>query len=414
MVSIDLTDKVWREKWREKKITVEVAIRKIIPGNRVFIDTGCSEPQALTAELIKQSEKLIDTEIIHFLTIYPQKYFKDKAEDLFRHNAFYIGKTLREEINEGQADYTPIISSEISSLFLSGRKYCDVALIQITPPDRFGFCSFGVNVDVAKPIAKSAFMTIAEINPQMPRTLGNSFIHMKEIDYFVYNNTPLLEFHFKERNGVTERIGKNVASIIQNKSTIHIGNGYLPNACLKFMNDKKDLGMHSHFITNNIIPLIENAVLTSRKKNFHPEKIITSYALGTKELYDFVDNNPYIEFYPTDYVCNPRYIAMNKNMVSINQAVQIDLTGQVNTSTKGYKFHTGIGDTVDFMRGAALSKGGKPIIVLTSTKKMERNQQLYHTWMKVPALFSLVQTYIMLSRNGVWLIFMEKVFVKEL
>ncbi len=369
MVSIDLTDKVWREKWREKKITVEVAIRKIIPGNRVFIDTGCSEPQALTAELIKQSEKLIDTEIIHFLTIYPQKYFKDKAEDLFRHNAFYIGKTLREEINEGQADYTPIISSEISSLFLSGRKYCDVALIQITPPDRFGFCSFGVNVDVAKPIAKSAFMTIAEINPQMPRTLGNSFIHMKEIDYFVYNNTPLLEFHFKERNGVTERIGKNVASIIQNKSTIHIGNGYLPNACLKFMNDKKDLGMHSHFITNNIIPLIENAVLTSRKKNFHPEKIITGYALGTKELYDFVDNNPYIEFYPTDYVCNPRYIAMNKNMVSINQAVQIDLTGQVNTSTKGYKFHTGIGDTIDFMRGAALSKGGKPIIVLPSTKK---------------------------------------------
>jgi len=369
MVSIDLTDEKWREKWSEKEITVEVAINKIIPGNRVFVGTGCSEPQALVGELIKQSEKLIDTEIIHFLTIYPQKYFKDKAEDLFRHNAFYIGKTLREEINEGQADYTPIISSEISSLFLSGRKYCDVALIQVTPPDRFGFCSFGVNVDVAKPIAKSAFMTIAEINPQMPRTLGNSFIHMKEINYFVYNDTALLEFHFKERNGFTERIGKNVASIIQNKSTIHIGNGYLPNACLKYLNEKKDIGMHSHFITNNIIPLIENGVLTSRKKNFHPEKIITSYALGTKELYEFIDNNPYIEFYPTDYVCNPRYIAMNKNMVSINQAVQIDLTGQVNTSTKGYKFHTGIGDTVDFMRGAALSKGGKPIIVLPSTRK---------------------------------------------
>ena len=369
MENLDLFDKEWREKWKEKEITVEEAINKIIPGNRVFVGTGCSEPQALVGELIKQSEKLIDTEIIHFLTIYPQKYFKDKAEDLFRHNAFYIGKTLREEINEGQADYTPIISSEISSLFLSGRKYCDVALIQVTPPDRFGFCSFGVNVDVAKPIAKSAFMTIAEINPQMPRTLGNSFIHMKEINYFVYNDTALLEFHFKERNGFTERIGKNVASIIQNKSTIHIGNGYLPNACLKYLNEKKDIGMHSHFITNNIIPLIENGVLTSRKKNFHPEKIITSYALGTKELYEFIDNNPYIEFYPTDYVCNPRYIAMNKNMVSINQAVQIDLTGQVNTSTKGYKFHTGIGDTVDFMRGAALSKGGKPIIVLPSTRK---------------------------------------------
>ncbi|MFX1257511.1 MAG: GNAT family N-acetyltransferase [Promethearchaeota archaeon] len=369
MRSFNLLDKEWRKKWNNKEITMEEAINKIIPGNRVFIGTGCSEPQALTSELIKQSEKLIDIEIIHFLTIYLKKYFKDKAEDLFRHNAFYIGKTLREEINKGQADYTPIIASEIPSLFLSGRKHCDIALIQVTPPDRFGFCSFGVNVDVAKPIAKSAYIKIAEINPQMPRTLGNSFIHMKEIDYYVYNDISLLEFHFKERNDVTERIGKNVANLIQNKSTIHIGNGYLPNACLKYLNDKKNLGMHSHFITDNIIPLIENTVLTGRKKNFHPEKIITSYALGTKKLYDFIDNNPYIEFHPTDYVCNPGYIAMNKNMVSINQALQIDLTGQLNTSTKGYKFHTGIGDTVDFMRGAALSKGGKPIIVLPSTRK---------------------------------------------
>ncbi|MFX1340583.1 MAG: GNAT family N-acetyltransferase [Promethearchaeota archaeon] len=369
MERIDLLDKDWREKWKKKEITPKEAIGKIIPGNRVFIDTGCSEPQALTDELIKQSEKLIDTELIHFLTIYPQKYFKDKAEDLFRHNAFFIGKALREEINIGQADYTPILASEIPSLFLSGRKYCDVALIQVTPPDRYGFCSFGVNVDVAKPIAQSAYITIAEVNPQMPRTLGNSFIHMKEIDHFVYNDTSLIEFEFKEKNEVIERIGKNVAGIIQNKSTIHIGNGYIPNACLKYLFEKRDLGMHSHFITDNIIPLIENTVLTCRKKNFHPEKIITSYALGTKKLFDFINNNPYIEFYPTDYICNPRYIAMNKNMVSINQALQIDLTGQVNTSTKGYKFHTGIGDTVDFMRGAALSKGGKPIIVLPSTRK---------------------------------------------
>ncbi|MFX0072741.1 MAG: GNAT family N-acetyltransferase [Candidatus Hermodarchaeota archaeon] len=369
MERLDLLDEDWREKWKEKEIAAGEAISKIIPGNRVFIGTGCSEPQALTKELIKHSEKLIDTELIHFLTVYPQKYFKDKAEDLFRHNAFYIGKSLREEINRGQSDYTPIIASEIPSLFLSGRKYCDVALIQVTPPDRYGFCSFGVNVDVAKPIAQAAYITIAEINPQMPRTLGNSFIHMKEINYFVYNDTPLIEFKIKKKNDVIERIGKNVASLIQNKSTIHIGNGYLPNACLNYLYDKHDLGMHSHHITDNIIPLIENTVLTCRKKNFHPEKIITSYALGTKKLFDFINNNPYIEFYPTDYVCNPRYIAMNKSMVSINQAVQIDLTGQVNTSSKGYKFHTGIGDTVDFMRGAALSKGGKPIIVLPSTRK---------------------------------------------
>jgi len=364
-----LLDKDWREKWKEKEITAEIAVQKISPGNRVFIGSACSEPQALTAELIRSSRNLIDTEIIHFLTIGPEKYFEEKAEDLFRHNAFFIGKTLRDEINKGQADYTPILASEIPSLFLSGRKNCDIALIQVSPPDRFGFCSFGINIDFAKPIAQAAYTTIAEINPQMPRTLGNSFIHMRDIDYFIYNDVPLLEFHFKEKNGVTERIGKNIANLIENKSTIHIGNGYLPNACLKFLMDKKDLGMHSHYITDNIISLIENTVLTCRKKNFHPEKIITSFALGTKKLYDFIDNNPYIEFYPSDYVCNPKYIGMNKKMVSINQALQIDLTGQINTSTKGYNFYSGIGDTVDFMRGAAFSKGGKPIIVLPSSKK---------------------------------------------
>ena len=170
MEDIDSLDNDWREKWKDKEITPQEAIKKIIPGNRVFIDTACAEPQALTTELIKASESLIDTEIIHFLTIHPEKYFSDKAEDLFRHNAFFISKTLREEINKGQADYTPIYSSEIPKLFLSGRKNCDVALIQVTPPDRYGFCSLGVNVDVAKPIAQSAYITIAEINPQMPKT----------------------------------------------------------------------------------------------------------------------------------------------------------------------------------------------------------------------------------------------------
>jgi acyl-CoA hydrolase/GNAT superfamily N-acetyltransferase len=359
----------WRSKWKEKEITPEDAIKKIIPGNRVFISSGCSEPQALTTELIKQSQCLVDTEIIHFLTIGPEKYFTEKAEDLFRHNAFYIGRTLREEINKGQADYTPILVSEIPKLFLSGRKHVDVALIQVTPPDQFGFCSFGINVDVAKPIAQSAYITIAEINPQMPRTWGNSFLHMKEIDFWVYNDKKLLEFEFKPENEITERIGKNVSNIVENESTIHVGSGYIPNECLKYLKKKRDLGMHSHFITDNIINLIESTVLTCRKKNFHPEKIVTSFALGTERLYEFIDNNPYIEFYPSDYVCNPRYIGMNKKMVSINQALQIDLTGQVNTSTKGYEFHTGIGDTVDFMRGAAFSKGGKPIIVLPSTRK---------------------------------------------
>jgi len=363
---MDSSNGEWREKWKDKEITAEDAIKKIIPGNRVFIGSGCSRPQLLTSELIKQSEKLIDTEILHFLTIGPEKYFKDKIEDLFRHNALFIGKTLREEINKGQADYTPIYASEIPQLFLSGRKHIDVALIQATPPDSFGFCSLGINIDIAKPLAQSAFINIVEMNPQMPRTLGNSFIHMKEIDHFVVNDVPLLEFHFDEPDEVAERIGRNLSNIVENKSTIHVGFGDLPNAALKFLGDKKDLGMHSYYITDNIIPLIEQGVLTSRKKNFHPEKIITSFALGSKKLYDFVNNNPYIEFYPSDYVCNPRYIGMNKKMVSINSARQIDLTGQVNAATEGYGFYNGIGETIDFMRGAAFSKGGKPIIIMPS------------------------------------------------
>ena len=335
------SDEAWREKWKEKEITVEEAIKKIIPGNRVFISSACSEPQALTVELIKQSESLIDTEIIHFLTIWPEKYFGDKQEDLFRHNALFIGNALRAEINRGQADYTPIYASEIPSLFKSGLKHIDVALVQITPPDPYGFCSFGINVDIAKPIAQSAYITIAEINPQMPRTLGNSFIHMKEIDYYVYNDTPLLEFNFIKPDEIAERIGKNLANIIPDKATIHVGFGDLPNNVLEYLNDKKDLGMHSHYITDKVIPLIESGVLTCRKKNLFPGKIITSFALGTKKLYDFVDNNPFIEFYPSDYVCNPKFIGENKNLISINSARQIDLTGQINASTEGFSFYSG-------------------------------------------------------------------------
>jgi acyl-CoA hydrolase/GNAT superfamily N-acetyltransferase len=376
-MALDFVDQDWRGEWKDKEISVEDAIKKIIPGNCVFIDSGCSKPQALTAELIKQSERLIDTEILHFLDAGPEKYFrKEKKEDLFRHNAFFIGKILRDEINKGQADYTPIYASEIPEMLLSGQKYIDVALIQTTPPDSDGFCSFGINIDIVKPITQSASLTIAEINPQVPRTLGNSFIHMKEIDSFIYNDTPLLEFHFDEPDEIAERIGQNLAKLVQNKSTIHVGFGDLPNAVLKNLMNRKDLGMHSHYITDNVIPLIENGVLTCRKKNYFPGKIITSFALGTKKLYNFIHNNPYIEFHPSDFVCDPRLIGKNKNMISINSARQIDLTGQINASAEGYSFYSGLGETIDFMRGAAFSKGGKPIIIIPSTTRDGRKSRI--------------------------------------
>jgi len=373
-MEVNLIDHKWRKKWRDKEISAENAIKKIMPGNRVFIDSGCAEPQLLTSELINQADTIMDAEIIHFLTT-GEKYFRGKAED-FRHNTLFIGDTIRNEVNTGRADYTPIYLSEIPSLFLSGRKHVDFALIQVTPPDRYGFCSFGINVDIAKPIAKSANITIAEINPQMPRTNGDCFIHMKEIDYFVYNDTPLLEFEFDEPDTVGVRIGAIVKDLIPNKATIHIGFGDLPNSILKFLVGKNDLGMHSQFITDNIINLIEDGILTCRKKNFHPGKIITSTALGTKRLYDFIHNNPYIEFYPSNYVCSPKIIGKNKNLISINSARQIDLTGQVNASTEGRTFYSGLGETIDFMRGAAFSKGGKPIIIIPSTTKDRKKSRI--------------------------------------
>ena len=257
-------------------------------------------------------------------------------------------------------------------------------------------------MDIAKPLAHSAFLTIAEINPNMPRTLGNSFIHMKEIDYFVYDDAPLMEFYFDEPDDIAEKIGKNLANLVQNKSTIHIGFGDLPNAVLKYLMDKKDLGMHSHYITDNIIPLIEKGVLTCRKKNLFPGKIITSFALGTEKLYKFIDNNPFIEFHPSDYVCNPKFIGKNKNLISINSARQIDLTGQVNASTEGYSFYSGLGDTIDFMRGAAFSKGGKPIIIIPSTTRDgEKSRIVSHLDVGAGVMLSRGDVHYVVSEWGV-------------
>lgn len=364
-----MTETNWKKKWGKKEITVSEAIGKIIPGNRVFLGTGCSKPQALTMELFKQSERLIDTEIVHFLTVGPSNFLSAVTSSFFRHNSLFIGDSLRQEINEGRSDYTPIYASEIPNLFRTGRRHVDVALIQVTPPDQNGFCSFGINVDITKPISQSSYITIAEINPMMPRTLGHSFIHMKEIDFYIYNETPLLEYQFTTTDEVGDRIIANTSNLIEDGSTIHVGFGDLPNAVLKGLMDKKNLGMHSHYVTDEIIPLILNTVLTCRKKNIHPGKILTSFALGSKKLYDFIDNNPYFEFFPSDYVCNPRFIGKNKKLVSINSARQIDLTGQINASTEGKSFYSGFGETIDFMRGAAFSEGGKPIIIIPSTSR---------------------------------------------
>jgi len=360
----------WIDKYSKKKLSIENAIKKYInPGDRIFIDSGCSEPIDLTTKLIELGPTLPDVEILHFLSLSDLNYYETAGgiEDLFRHNAFFIGTSLRKAIQDGLADYTPMLLSEIPWLFKLGRMHLDTALIQVSPPDKYGFCSFGVNVDIVKPIAEAAEYVIAEINPNMPRTLGDSFIHIDDIDAFTVTNHDIIEFSYDEPDDVANRIAKFVASLIEDESTIQMGIGQIPNAVTKYLEDKKDLGVHSEVFSDGIINLVDKGVVTCRKKSIHRDKIITSFVMGSRKLYDFVDDNPFVEFHPCDYVNDPYMIAKNNKQVAINAALTVDLSGQVSSDSLGHQFYSGIGGQVDFVRGAARSKDGKPIMVIPST-----------------------------------------------
>ncbi|MFW9988462.1 MAG: acetyl-CoA hydrolase/transferase family protein, partial [Candidatus Odinarchaeota archaeon] len=362
------------KQYQEKKVSLEYAIKNYIkPGVRIFIDSGCSEPIDLTKKLIDLGLELPDVEILHFLSLSDLDYYETAGgiEDLFRHNAFFIGKSLRKYVDAGQADYTPMLLSEIPKLFKSGRMHLDTALIQVSPPDRYGFCSFGINVDIVKPIAESADYVVAEINPKMPRTLGDSFIHMNDIDAFVVSDHEIIEFNYGKLDDTSKRIAKFVASLVEDESTIQMGIGQIPNAVTQELMEKKDLGVHSEVFSDGIVDLVENGVVTCKKKTLHKDKIICSFVMGSKKLYDFVDDNPMVEFHPCDYTNNPSIISQNKKQVAINAALSVDLTGQVNSDSIGYRFYSGIGGQVDFIRGAGRSIDGKPIMTLPSTVKLK-------------------------------------------
>ncbi len=368
----DITDLL--KKYKEKQRSLDDIIKKYIkPGNRIFIDSGCSEPIDLTKKLIELGLKLPDVEILHFLSLSDLDYYETAGsiEDLFRHNAFFIGKSLRKYIEIGQADYTPMLLSEIPKLFKSGKMHLDTALIQVSPPDRYGFCSFGINVDIVKPIAESAEYVIAEINPKMPRTLGDSFIHMEDIDAFVLSEHDIIEFTYGELDDISIRIAEFVASLVEDESTIQMGIGQIPNAVTQQLKEKRDLGVHSEVFSDGIVDLVEKGVVTCKKKNLHKDKIICSFVMGSKKLYDFVDDNPMVEFHPCDYTNDPYIISKNKKQVAINAALSVDLTGQVNSDSLGHRFYSGIGGQVDFVRGAGRSIDGKPIMTLPSTATLK-------------------------------------------
>ena len=359
----------WRKCYSERQMSARDALLKIRSGSRIFLSPGCGEPQYLLEELVNLGRNLNDVEIVHMLTVGSAPHAKKRYDRNFRHNSLFVGPGVRSAVFEGIADYTPIFLSEIPGLFRSGRMPIDAALIQVTPPDNFGFCSLGVSVEAVRAAADAAELVIAQVNPRMPRTLGDSFIHVEELDVIVEHDEPILEIMPPEPDDVALTIARHATRLVENGSTIQVGIGRIPDAVLYGLADKKDLGVHTEMFSDGLIDLIEAGVVNNSKKTFHPGKILATFCIGTRRLYDYVDNNPMFEFRPVDYNSSPVNIARNEKMVAINTAIQVDVTGQVCADSLGYQIYSGIGGQADFIRGAALAPHGKPIIALPATAK---------------------------------------------
>jgi len=359
----------WQAQYALKLQSAEEALSAVKSDMRVYIQPGCAEPETLVEALLKRAPFVRNVEVVHLLTLGCADYVAPEMVGHFRHNAFFIGGNVRAAVNDGRADYTPIYLSEVENLFESGAMPLDVALIQVSPPDAHGFCSFGVGVDTTLTAAKFARHVVAQVNDRMPRTFGDSFIHVSQIHAFVASSRPLCQLPAAEISGLHVAIAKNVAGLIEDGAVIQTGIGGLPDAVLPLLMDRKDLGVHSELVSDSVIPLVEAGVINGERKNFKPRKIILGFVLGTRKLFDFVDNNPIFEFHPNAYTNDPLLIARNDNMIAINSALQVDLTGQVCSDSLGACFYSGIGGQVDFLRGASHSRGGKPIIALPSTAR---------------------------------------------
>ena len=359
----------WELDYKKKLRTADEALTCVQSGMRVYIQPGCAEPETLVEALMRRGPFVEDVEVVHMLTMGAAPYVAPEMAGHFRHNAMFIGANVREAINDGRADYTPIYLSEIEGLFESGAMPIDVALLELSPPDSHGFCSFGVGVDTSLTAAKCARYVVAQINDQMPRTYGDSFIHVTELDAVVDSSRPLCAMKQPQITEMHKAIALNVADLIEDGAVLQTGIGGIPDAVLPYLMDRRDLAIHSELVSDGVIPLIEAGVITGERKNFKPRKIILGFAIGTKKLFNFVDNNPIFEFHPTSYTNDPGLIARNDTMVAINSALQVDLTGQVCSDSIGNQFYSGIGGQVDFLRGASRSRSGKPIIAISSTAK---------------------------------------------
>ncbi len=347
--------------------TADEAISVIASGNRVYVHGSAQTPTHLLKAVAKQADRLRNVEFV-FITVYGDiQIDKPEFADSFKINSLFVSASIRDAVNEGRADYVPIFLSEIPDLFNQNILPVDVALVQVSPPDKHGYCSLGVSVDVARSAVNNAKHVVACINPSVPRTHGDGLIHINQFDSMVYCENPLYEARYGDRVGPTEvKIAEHVAALIEDGSTLQMGIGAIPDAVLRTLANHKNLGMHTEMCSDGVIDLYEKGVINNKCKQIHPNKGVSAFALGTRRLYDFVDDNPAIQFLDIDYVNDPHIIRRNDKMVAINSAIEIDVTGQVCADSIGTYQYSGVGGQMDFMRGAALSKGGKPIIALPS------------------------------------------------
>jgi acyl-CoA hydrolase/L-amino acid N-acyltransferase YncA len=353
----------------EKLTTAEEALSSIQSGNRIFVGTACATPRTLIKALESSEAHLADVQLLHFLTDGAILTKGVKTWTRFWHRVFFVGTDTREAIKQGQADYVPISVSQVPRLIENGRLPIDMAMIQVSLPDESGFVSLGVSVDITRSAVHHAKKVVAELNPRMPRTRGETLVHLDQIHHLVEVDTPVIEYLHEPADSVPQQIARYVARIIEDGSTLQIGLGQIPNEMLKYLTTRSDLGIHSDVITEPIVDLIEEGVITGRAKSIHKGEVVTSYCMGTRRLYDLVDDNPFFFFAPMEYVSDPAVIASNNKMVSVTQAFAIDLTGQVCADQFDGEFYGGVSTQPDFLRGAASSPGGKAIVCVSSTTK---------------------------------------------
>jgi 4-hydroxybutyrate CoA-transferase len=359
----------WRDEYRAKCMSPTEALRAVRSGGRVWIQSGCGTPSTLVSALVARAPDIHDVEVVHMMTLGSADYTKPEYAGRFRHRGMFLGANVREAVAAGRADYTPIFLSEIEGLFTSGALPLDVSLMQVSPPDEHGYVSLGTTVDCTLTASRCATAVVAEVNDQMPRTLGDTFVHISRIAAIVETSRPLLELPSEPFTDLHLRVARNVASLIPDGATLQTGIGGIPDAVLACLDDKRDLGIHTEMFSDGVIELIESGVINGDRKSLHRGKAVAAFVLGTKRLFEFIHENPAFEFRPICYTNDPFVVAQNDRMVAVNSALQVDLTGQVCADSIGTRPYSGFGGQMDFIRGASRSRGGVPIIALPSTAK---------------------------------------------